>query len=93
MLSFSEKTIIVFNSFEKLLTFKKLLTAKKFLIFKKLLTFEELLTIEKFLIFRKLLTLFKSFNKAITAFNVFDNEKVNVIINLSIIRILRQCSF
>ena len=89
MLLFFEKAIIVFNSFEKLLIFKKLLNVKKILIFEKLLTFERLLIIKNFLIFRELLTLFKNFNKAIVAFDIFNNKKVNVIIDLNIVKILR----
>ena len=81
MLLFFEKAIIVFDLFKKLL------------IFKKLLTFEKLLTIKEFLISRELLISFKSFNKTIIAFNVFDNKKTDVIINLNIIKILRQCLF
>ena len=71
------------------MTFKRLLTFKKLLIFKELLTFEKLLIFEKLLTFEELLILFKCFNEAIIAFNVFDNKKVDVIIDLNIIKILR----
>ena len=89
MLSFFKKTITVSDLFKKLLIFEKLLAAEKFLIFKELLTFKKLLTIKEFLIFRKLLILFKSFDEAIIAFDVFDNKKIDVIIDLSITKILR----
>ena len=57
-------------------------------LFVKLLTFEKLLIAEKFLIFRELLTLFECFNKVIIAFDVFNNKKVDAIIDLNIIKIL-----